>query len=839
MLTIKRIIKKQHNLHVLILFNVLFLASFSIVAEDSRLLIEKAKFRTEKSQLLVVVKQKETERASTIRVYDDLLNELLAERSTSSEEIKFRINNISGSEVPCSVRVEKDGLSRTRRVKNASSDCSRQSISMEPVMGTNRPPICRIDSPSTQVAIEIGSTVDFSGSATDPDGDSLSYEWDFNGGADIRPTVADPGAIAFDQNNGLFTVSFIVTDSFGARCDATVTVQVGDLPDNLPTKVSEQPAPGAPGSGDNRHVVLPYNDLGMHCGDLSTYPFSVLPPFNTVHGQLIKKGKTGANKPVILDNTDHSLSYSATSNPNDPVGSASINSTSQNFPPGSDFSNAIIRKSDFWDQLDTEDTIVSALFGADLAPDTGLTGSTMPGIDMPYVANNPQLFQGYDNQKRWFTALGVPVIGVDDRGRLNSYPLMRVQGMDKNTGNVVATTDVVVPVSSEVDCRDCHTKGRVAADPTARAGIVNVPEFMDPASPDRVDVEVAAKQNIIALHNFKHATQLLDNGKPVLCASCHASNALGTTGLDNVGSMSNVMHGQHGRFQLDQNGSLLRDVFGEPILMDPQNLDGTEQPLIAFGPDIPMEQNCFLCHPGKITQCFRGAMFTAGQQCDDCHGDLLAVGGEYPLQDGQPRNPWVDEPSCGSCHTGKGNVPVRHLAYNADDPAANPLPAVTQRFAENPNTLYRDSIGHGGVACEGCHGSPHAIWPNRNPDANDNVTAVQLQGHSGTIRECTVCHEQNSFPNGTLDGPHGMHPVNDPVWIKSKDDLWHEDYVKDEQGNDRCAACHGVDHRGTRLSTVPVDRILKDAEGVVRATLSAGDTVSCDLCHSLQKSFDD
>ena len=143
------------------------------------------------------------------------------------------------------------------------------------------------------------------------------------------------------------------------------------------------------------------------------------------------------------------------------------------------------------------------------------------------------------------------------------------------------------------------------------------------------------------------------------------------------------------------------------------------------------------------------------------------------------------------------------------------------------------------MGCEGCHGSPHAIWPNQNPDANDNVTATQLQGHKGSIQECTVCHEKNSFPDGTLNGPHGMHPVNDPTWIKSKDDMYHEDYVKDEQGNDQCATCHGADHRGTRLSKVPVDRVLKDAEGKVRATLSAGDIVSCDLCHSLEKSFDD
>jgi hypothetical protein len=251
-----------------------------------------------------------------------------------------------------------------------------------------------------------------------------------------------------------------------------------------------------------------------------------------------------------------------------------------------------------------------------------------------------------------------------------------------------------------------------------------------------------------------------------------------------------------------------------------------------------MEQNCFSCHPGKITQCFRGAMFTAGQKCSDCHGDMLAMGGEFELAGGGTREPWADEPKCSSCHTGHGNDPVGRIAFDPDDPAATPLENPGSRFAENPGTLYRNSLdNHAGIACEGCHGSPHAIWPNRDLAANDNVPAIQLQGHAGTVRECTVCHEQNSFPRGTLEGPHGMHPVNDPNWIKGRGDYYHEDFVR-RNGQDQCAACHGADHRGTRLSRVPVDRVLRDAEGVVRARVSAGDTISCGLCHSIEKSFD-
>ncbi len=798
--------------------------------------IEKATYKDEDEKLIIKVKRK-TENSTTITVFDKITNQVLAEKQSSDTDTEFKIKDISGEQVPCSVRVEVDGISKTRNVKNTPPDCSQNANTSGPTPGENNPPVCSITSPVGSVVVNLGGMLDFSASATDPDGDALSFLWDFAGASDIRPTIASPTNIVFDQV-GTFLVTLTVTDTNSARCNDTITVQVGDVPSNLPAKVSEEPAPGTSAAGNNQHVVLPYNDLGMHCGDLSSYPWSILPPFNTLHGQLIEKGSIGANKPVLLSNILFQLQYSAASNPNDPVGPGSINSTSQNYPVGEKYADATIKKSDFWDQLDADDTIVSALFGADVAPDTGLTGSTMPGILNPYNANNPQLFSAFDTEKKWFTGLGIPMIPVDDIGRLNSYPLMRVQGSDKLSGEILATTDIVLPVSSEVDCRDCHTKGLIAANQTAREGIENAPQFIDPVSPGRFDAEQAAKENIIILHNFKHGTTLLDNGKPVLCASCHASNALGTTGLDGVGNMSNVMHGQHGRFQVDGDGNLIRDATGEPILTDPSGLTGAEIPLIAFGPEIPMEENCFLCHPGKITQCFRGAMFSAGQQCEDCHGDMLAVGGEYTLNNGLTREPWVNEPRCESCHTGRGDDAVLTRAFEAGDRAANPLIAVNKRFSENVNTLYRDSLGHGGVGCEGCHGSPHAIWPNQDPNANDNVTAMQLQGHKGSIQECTVCHEQNSFPNGTLGGPHGMHPVNDPNWIKSKDDLWHEDYVKDEQGNDQCAACHGADHLGTRLSKVPVDRVLKDTDGVVRATLSAGEIVSCDLCHDLEKSFD-
>jgi len=777
-----------------------------------------------------------------IRIIDHDTGFVLASyvQDSASGQFEFQIENIGV--IPCRLRAETDTACSVRDVDGAPSFCQEPG-------GGNLPPECAIVSPAADVTIQLGESVVFAASASDPEGGALSFEWDFGGGADLRPTVESPGPIVFDWNNGSFLARFIVTDDQGARCVDSVTINVGVVPEDLPPAVAEQPAPGDPSAGGSTHVVIAFNDLGMHCADLAADPLSVLPPFNTLNAHLIRKGSTGAQAPQILDGTGVELRYSAASNPNDPVGPGSINSTSQNYPVGTPLRDALIRKTDFWDEFaNTGMTLAATLFpGLNPLPDEGLQtidnpdhGRYMPGISEPYVANEPQAFGAFIESKRWFTAQGIPMTGVDDRGRPNSYPVMRVQAIDTNTNDVLATTDAVTPVSSEVDCRDCHTAGRVGADPTART---NGPVFVSPASSDRIDVETAAKINALALHDFKHHTSFIASGQPVLCAGCHRSNALavvgGPGGNPALPNMSAVAHGFHGRLQVNGDGSLMRDASGEPVLVDPAVPPPSDWLLVPDDPNAPMESTCFLCHPGKVTQCFRGAMFTAGQTCITCHGGMMAVGGVHDLSDGQPREPWADEPKCGSCHTGIGEQPVLRLAYASGDLAAEPLPPINDRFAENPGTLYRESLdAHANVACEACHGSPHAIWPNRDPDANDNVPARQLQGYVGPIRECTVCHEPGSFPNGTLAGPHGMHPVNDPQWIHGSSGDWHRHYYQNGGSVDRCAPCHGSDHRGTRLARVPVNRILRNTEGQVLTVLQAGQIVSCDLCHDLEDSFE-
>lgn len=119
------------------------------------------------------------------------------------------------------------------------------------------------------------------------------------------------------------------------------------------------------------------------------------------------------------------------------------------------------------------------------------------------------------------------------------------------------------------------------------------------------------------------------------------------------------------------------------------------------------EAVCYSCHPGPQTQCLRDVHKKAGLTCTTCHAGMTAVGNPV-------RRPWQDEPRCDNCH---------HVANHQ---------------YEQAGVLFRDSVGHNGVKCIACHGSPHAITPTLNP--RDNVQAIAVQGYEGTISKCTVCH---------------------------------------------------------------------------------------------------
>ena len=540
----------------------------------------------------------------------------------------------------------------------------------------------------------------------------------------------------------------------------------------------------SPPSATSEATVIAANDLGMHCMDREFSVFSILPPFNVANSQVVKRDRDG--RPYIADEAEVEVFYDAIDDANGSINTYSIGKTT------------------FWQYADS-------LFAANLSEGEGLTGLYMPEDDPQ--SRGPQPME-YNPPREWFSAEGIPITPTDDTFKTNTYPLTRIIARDAISHETIGQLDIVLPVATETDCQTCHKTGAIAAD--------------DPniVWANNSDKEVESKINILKLHDAEQGTNL-ESSQPVLCAQCHYSAALdlsaaGPTGLQ-IGkpSFSNVMHEYHG--EIEENGS--------PV----------------FPPDGPVEDTCYQCHPGNITQCQRGAMKTGGMECNDCHGGMPAVGGKFPLEpggsidgtnDGSARRPWLDLPRCQSCNTGDANNyltgpnlaadpnwPFRlRQAYETGDDSASPLLASNKRFAEDPNALYRFSRGHGGIMCEGCHGSTHAVWPNEDAEANDNVAAKMLQGYMGAISECTTCHESGSLPL-TTNGPHGLHNVNNSRWY----DDGHEDFYENNKSS--CKACHGTNLTGTPLAKMPISRTFRAEDKTV--TYAKGDLVRCDRCHRM------
>lgn len=342
-------------------------------------------------------------------------------------------------------------------------------------------------------------------------------------------------------------------------------------------------------------VVIAYNDLGMHCMNEDFSELLILPPYNTIRAQVIRRG----GEPDILQGADAGVRYTIPSN------------------------TRSADKSNFW-------TYDLALLGVDLPPDTGVTGSGLSGV-MAAAGAHP-----------YYEAVGIPITPIDDTGKINPYPLAHITAQEED-GGATASTVTVVPVSTELTCNLCH------------------------ATPG-----ISTATDILRDHDQLHGTNLEAN-KPVLCASCHADNALALPGDPNLPALSHAMHTAHG-------------------------------PRMSL---VDLDNECYACHPGILTQCQRGNHAAAGVSCTSCHGDMADVGDDA-------RNPWVDLPKCGDCHTRPGFE------------------------FEQPGVLYKDSVGHGGVMCVTCHGSTHATLPAMTE--TDNRQAMLLQGHAGPLDDCLICH---------------------------------------------------------------------------------------------------
>lgn len=518
--------------------------------------------------------------------------------------------------------------------------------------------------------------------------------------------------------------------------------------------------------------VIGWNDLGMHCQDGKDYSlFGVLPPYNTIHAHLIDSSGNLVTAPG-----GYTVTYQAVADP-------LTNTLSATSAP----------KTNFWQ-------FAQQLGFGPLLPDVGLKGYAMPGAQ-----NTPRAINFSTADNTWL-AEGIPMMPYADAPSapypVNYFPMMRLV-VKNSSGTTVATTDIVLPVSDEMTCSVCHASNSVSAAAMPAAGWAG---NSDPAK----DV----KLNILRKHDdrFKSSTlyqtaallvgysasglEATTASTPILCANCHATNALSKAGVSGIRALTTAMHSLHSQ------------------VVDP----ATNQTMDS----ATSRDSCYRCHPGAKTQCLRGAMATLKTstggnaiECQSCHGSMSTVANAA-------RKGWLDEPACQSCHTGTATSNSGQIVYTSVfSSGVTVRVAQNQTFATNPNTpmagvsLYRFSSGHGGLQCEACHGSTHAEYTT--PIVNDNVQSTALQGHVGMIAECTACH--SSVPNTVNGGPHGLHPIG-ASWVSS-----HHGVVG-SGGTTACQACHGTDYRGTILSKMQADRTLAGR------SFPRGTIIGCYSCHN-------
>jgi len=331
-------------------------------------------------------------------------------------------------------------------------------------------------------------------------------------------------------------------------------------------------------------------------------------------------------------------------------------------------------------------------FGTVLEENTGLFGKGMKGS------------LTFDEERGGYIASAIPVVPYNDDGSFNPYPLFSLEARDAETGALLVSTQVVAPASTEIGCRNCHEGGWRM---NGVAGLSN---------------ETAV--NILEAHDRLSRTDLLlqaNTGQPQQCQACHSDPVMSAEGDSLRLNMSAAMHGWHANYM--------------PV-------SGAEA--------------CVLCHPAYAegcTRCMRGIHAEIGVTCVDCHGEmndhaLALLKGENGKSSAArlmaalepdhvetkeeiiPREPWLNEPDCLTCHVDFG-PPEQVDAFNV--------------WSENFAELYRNRYDNSGIRCPACHGPTHAEYPAINPmdKTRDVLQPVQYTGQPypiGANMRCEVCH---------------------------------------------------------------------------------------------------
>lgn len=413
-------------------------------------------------------------------------------------------------------------------------------------------------------------------------------------------------------------------------------------------------------SEEDDYVLLAWSALGEKAISDCDAQFSLLAPGSTVRAQLIHRDE----QPTIVTE-DVVLTYIA--------------------PAGFEHPSQQV---EFWKYS-------QSLTGKNLPADTGLTGQGLSGT------------MTLDSESQVFVADKIPVLPYGD-GLPNPYPVFTIEARNQD-GDLLAATQVVVPVSTELGCKNCH------------GGSWSRDEVMG--------ISAQTASDILQRHDRRHKTDHMvraQSGQPVSCQSCHADPLQDASGTPERLSLSAAIHGFHANYLSDLKGA----------------------------------EACNLCHatsPDSYTASFRGAHSKqSAKSCVRCHGtmedhalSLLQGEKDKPeakrlmrhlrprlasaAEDINPRTPWNGLPDCLSCHVEfERPESVEVTAFN--------------EWHEGED-LFQNRVDEAGIMCQACHGSTHAEHPAINPfdSGLDSIQPMRYQNNRrpiGAADNCAVCHRE-------------------------------------------------------------------------------------------------
>lgn len=412
-----------------------------------------------------------------------------------------------------------------------------------------------------------------------------------------------------------------------------------------------KPVPPTPPPA-SEYVVMATNDLGMHCVCMGFETFMLLPPFNTLRAQVIKRdinNVKGGTPTVIADNSIR-VDYNIVEN------------TDASLQADPYFQNWIKHAPTFFPGFDpAPGGIVMGLAGK------GLYGEMDAQAEGWYEAVGIPAYPDMSSNSTSQEKIMIDPLGGPDR---NPFLTGNVKVYDSATNELLAETNTTVPTAFG-GCCGCHIDLAAAsgypADPYGSFDLMGDLHARD-SGIDFADPAVLDPDN---------------NGVPgpIRCSQCHVDAAMGESvapgypGLPKSQyTFSDVLHRWH-----VQNSNVL-----------------------AIDPDLA--NNCYACHPGNNVDCYRGHHVnkTIGTKknahpvwCSDCHGDL-----NQRVAEGQLLDPWSKDtlPTCTKCHSNTGENNVLHafggpflksMAHKNDKILCSTCHG--EPHALNPSTLAKDN----------------------------------------------------------------------------------------------------------------------------------------------------